>query len=53
MPVSSTLPDDTDEVAILVRVLAQRWRKKANKTVEQVLSPVVYWGHGGGDMGGP
>ena len=36
-PVTQTLPSFTDAIAIPAKVLSQRWRKQANKTVEQVL----------------
>lgn len=42
-PVSHQLPHSTDGIAIPVKVLDRRWRKKANQTVEQVL---IQWNSG-------
>uniref|UniRef100_A0ACD5UHV7 Uncharacterized protein n=1 Tax=Avena sativa TaxID=4498 RepID=A0ACD5UHV7_AVESA len=43
MPTSSTLPSDTDHLAIPFKIMSTRWRKKANAVVEQVL---VQWTSG-------
>lgn len=43
MPTSSTLPSDTDHLAVPFKILSTRWRKKANAVVEQVL---VQWTSG-------
>lgn len=43
MTTSKTLPLDTDRIAVPCKILAKRWRKKANRTVEQVQ---VQWSTG-------
>lgn len=43
MTTSSPFPSDTNQLAVPCKVLAQRWRKKANGVVEQVL---VQWSPG-------
>jgi hypothetical protein len=42
-PIMTALPHDTNMVAVPVKILDRRWRKKANRTVEQVL---VQWSSG-------
>lgn len=43
MTATHTLPVDSDNLAIPYKILAKRWRKKANRTVEQVQ---VQWSTG-------
>lgn len=43
MTASEVLPIDTDVLAIPSKILGTRWRKKSNKTIEQVL---VEWSPG-------